>query len=100
MGILTAPVATRVEAGKTATYSCHVTKNTNFVPTVAWFKAEKDALKAEENKRKITTTEKTDSTLSVLELLKIQIADKGYQLTIFHNFLISLSSQMCMKNFA
>ena len=77
MGILKAPEDTKVKVGETATFSCDVTKNTEFVPTVVWYKSKGSELKAEASKRKITVTQKSDSTLSVLELIKIEIADKG-----------------------
>ena len=77
VGILTAPVNTKVKAGDAATFSCDVTKNDNFIPTVAWFKADNNALVAEAGVRTITATQKTDSTLSVLVLLKIEVSNKG-----------------------
>ena len=85
VGVLSAPADTNVKADAAATFSCDVTKNTEFVPTVSWFKDTdvENVLVAEAEKRTITATEKTDSTLSVLVLLNVEVADKGEGLFFF-----------------
>ena len=77
VGILTAPADTKVKAGDAATFSCDVTKEEGYIPTVSWFKAENNALVAEDGVRTITVTQNDKSTLSVLVLLKIEVSNKG-----------------------
>ena len=79
VGILTAPNDTKVEAGKAVTFSCDVTMNTEFVPTVVWYKSsdKENALAVKEDKIAITASDADESRLSKLVISAIEVTDKG-----------------------
>ena len=80
VGITKAPETAKVKIEADAKFTCAATKNSDYIPTIKWFKqgtSTNTELKTTANEYKVESTDATDEVTSVLTILTVATQDKG-----------------------